>query len=115
MFNVKNSELASNKSGVVYIDELRKEKLSASGWTIFAKCSDGRTRMCHLYRYGDNDVQRIDFACELLRVKTERWPVIFEAFGGFSVDRWFGSFEVQEESELDLALKQAFDDMANLA
>ena len=114
MFNVKNAKLPSTKSKVVYITSLRKEKLSDEGWTIFAKCSDGRTRKCRLYRYGDANDQ-VDFTYQLLRVKNERWPVIFEAFGGFDVNNWFGSFEVQEESDLDLALKQAFADQAKLA
>jgi len=107
MFDVKNAGMASRKSEVVFIEELKSVK-NDRGHTIFASCSDGKVRMCHLYRYGSNNEERLAFAHELLRVKDEQWPVVFEAFGGFDPNRWFGSFEVYEEDELDIQLKEAF-------
>lgn len=114
MFDVKNAGMASRKSQVVVIEELRKTKHDR-GYTIFATCSDGRTRTCHLYRYGVSDDERIAFTHELFRAMTGKYPVVFEAFGGFDPNRWFGSFEYHEMSDLDRALKQAFADQAAMS
>jgi len=107
MFDVKNAGMASRKSDIVFIESLKSVK-NERGHTLYATCSDGRVRMCHLFRYGVSNEERIAFAHELLRVKEGNYPVIFEAFGGFDPNRWFGSFKVYEESELDIQLKEAF-------
>jgi len=107
MFDVKNAGMASRKSDVVFIESLKSIKHDR-GHTIYATCSDGKVRMCHLYRYGSNNEERLAFCNELLRVKEGNYPVVFEAFGGFDPNRWFGSFEVQEISELDQALIEVF-------
>jgi len=114
MFDVKNAGMASRKSEVVFIEELKSVKHDR-GHTIFATCSDGRTRMCHLYRYGTNDEERLAFCDELLRGMKGKFPIVFEAFGGFDPNRWFGSFEYHEESDLDRALRQAFADQAAMS
>jgi len=114
MFDVKNAGMASRKSEVVVIEELKSVRHDR-GHTIFATCSDGKVRMCHLYRYGSNDEERLAFCNELLRAKEGKFPLVFEAFGGFDPNRWFGSFEYYEMSDLDRALKQVFEDQASMA
>jgi len=116
MFDVKNPTLASSKSVPVQITELKAAAFDSRGATLFATCSDGHTRQCHLYRYGVSHDERIAFAKRLLDAHEKGDYVVFEAFGGFDTKRWFGEFEVVEISEdnVDIALKEAFRDLASL-
>lgn len=115
MFDVKNTTMTTSTSPAVQITDLRSMQLDSRGATIFATCSDGRTRQCHLYRYGVSHEERIAFAHRLLDAKKNNDFVVFEAFGGFDSKRWFGEFKVVEVTEdtLDVALREEFQKLLN--
>jgi hypothetical protein len=117
MFDVKNPSLDTRVSAPVQITDLKAAAFDSRGATIFATCSDGHTRQCHLYRYGVSHEERIKFMERLIEAKDNEEYVIFQAFGGFDPKRWFGEFEVVEYTpdKTDDALRQAFKDLLNLA
>jgi len=122
MFNVKNKTMPNRQSNVVTITKLRKEEYEVieegqivKRYTIFATCSDNRTRRCHLWRYEGNQKE---FAYKLLDAMNNKSSVRFIAFGGFSADNWFGNIEIVEKyvpNDLDIALAEAFKDLDSLA
>jgi len=122
MFTVKNTNMPVRYSSITTIEKLYKETIEyvdngevKRKYTVFAKCSDGHTRRCHLSRYQGNIKE---FAHRLYNAMQNNSSVRFLSYGGFSPMTWFGEFELVSEyepNEIDLALQEAFKDLAEQA